>query len=208
MLLAPLLLSCPAPVQDPVADLQAPMEAKPAWSKSISTFWIEPANEAGYLSAILYADRGPLHLEARWAYEDRDTGSLSVGRTIPFEGTLSGSVTPMIGLASGDSDGVVPAVSLELDWKKLTFSTDAEYLFGTTDETEDFFYSWSELSFAVNERLSVGLVGQRTNVFDQELTIDRGFLVGMNLGKTWLTAYYFNPELDDPYWMVAFGAGF
>src|SRR5690349_5286403 len=142
MLLAPLLLSLAAPVQDQgsATPAQAPLETKPKWSTSISSFWIEPPHESGYLSAILYADKGPLHLEARWAYEGRDTASLSVGRSFPITGDVSGSITPMIGLAGGDSQGVVPAVSLELNWKQLSFSTDAEYLFGTDSDTSDFFY--------------------------------------------------------------------
>ena len=92
MLLAPLILLFPSAIQGPNVADQAQPTAKPAWTTSISRFWIEPAHEAGYLSAILYADRG--------------------------------------------------------------------------------------------------------------------FLVSMNVGKTWITAYVFNPELDDPYWTVAVGAGF
>jgi hypothetical protein len=204
MLFAPVLLSLAAPVQDHSS--AAP--AKPKWSTSISSFWIEPPHDSGYLSAILYADQGPLHLEARWAYEGRDTGSLSVGKRIPVEGEISGSITPMIGFAGGDSQGVVPAVSLELDWKQLSFSTNAEYLFGTDSDTSDFFYSWSELGWAASERLTLGLVGQRTNLFDEQLTIDRGFFVGVKTGRTTFTAYVFNPDLDDPYWTIAIGAGF
>ena len=204
MLLAPLLLSLAAPVQG--QDSSAP--AKPKWSTSISSFWIEPPHQSGYLSAILYADNGPLHLEARWAYEGRDTGSLSVGKSIPIEGDISGSITPMIGFAAGDSQGVVPALSLELNWEKLRFSTNAEYLFGTDSDTSDFFYSWSELGWEASERLTLGLVGQRTNIFDEALTIDRGLFFGVKSGRTLFTAYVFNPDLDHPYWMVSIGAGF
>lgn len=204
MLALPLMLLCSPEIQEPVP--QAPPPER--WTTSLSTYWIEPPHGDGYLSAVLGADRGPLHLEAHWAYEDRDTASLFVGRTFPIGGDFAGTVTPRIGYASGDSDGIVPALNLEVGWKRLSFNTDIEYMIGTSNETQDFLYSWSELALSVNERISVGLVAQRTNIFEQELTVDRGFLVGVNLGRTWLTAYWFNPELDDPYFTVAFGAGF
>lgn len=188
----------------------APPAAEPAWTTSLQTFWIEPPEESGYLSGILSADRGALHLEAHWAYEDRDTFSFFVGRSVDlgFDGDFSGTLTPRIGYAFGDSDGVVPAANLDVAWKSLSFYTDAQYLIGTSDETDDYFYSWSELALNFGDRFSVGLVGQRTNVFDQELTVDRGFLIGATLGPTYVTAYLFNPDVDDPYWSVAVGAAF
>ncbi len=208
MLLAPLTFLFPAPVQVSGGHVPAPREEAPGWSTSLETYWTEPPDEDGYLSGILSADRGALHLEARWAYEGRDTASFFVGRSIPWEGTVFGSATPMAGIAVGDTDGVVPALSLEVGWKSLSFTTDAEYLIATSDDSDDFFYSWSELTWTFSDRFLVGLVGQRTNVFDQELTVDRGLLVGVALGQAYVTVYVFNPDQDDPYVTVAVGASF
>jgi hypothetical protein len=208
MLLAPLILLFPADSQVSGGESPPLATEAPTWSTSLDTFWTEPPDDDGYLSAILSADRGALHLEARWAYEGRDTASFSVGHNFEWEGDVSGSATPMIGYAFGETDGVVPAVSLELSWKALTFTTDVEYLIATSDESDDFLYSWSELSWTFADKFLVGLVGQRTNVFDQELTIDRGFFVGAALGRTYVTAYVFNPDQDDPYVSVAVGASF
>jgi hypothetical protein len=188
--------------------VEAPATTEPKWTTSLSTFWIEPPHSSGYLSGILTADRGSLHLEAHWAYEDRDTFSVFAGKSFPVEGDIHGNFTPRIGVAGGDSDGIVPAAALGLNWKALSFTTDVEYMIGTSSDTSDFLYSWSELSWALSERFSVGLVGQRTNVFHQDLTVDRGVLFGMALGKTRLTAYVFNPDLDDPYVSIALSAGF
>jgi hypothetical protein len=195
-------------IPEPLTTLQDASAPAETWVPSLSTYWMEPPDESGYLSAILAADRGVLHLEAHWAYEDRDTLSVFVGRNFPIEGDLSGQVTPRIGIAGGDSDGIVPAVGLGLDWKKLSFSTDVEYMIGTSSETEDFLYSWSELTYAFTERFSAGLVGERTNVFDQDLSVDRGVVFGVSLGKAQLTAYVFNPDLDDPYVVIALGGSF
>ena len=208
-LLAPLLLSTPAETQVPGADMPPPPPAQQdKWSTSLQTFFVDPPDDNGYLSGILAADKGQLHVEARWAYEDRDTASFFGGWTIPFEGDVHGAVRPMLGFAFGDSDGIIPAVMLDVGWKKLRFTTDAEYLIGTSSETQDFIYSWNELTWAFSDRFAAGLVAERTNAFDQALTIDRGFLLSAGLGPTRVTVYVFNPDLDNPYVSIAVGASF
>ena len=207
MLLAPLALILSPELQEPASQGQPPPPAS-EWSTSLSTYWTEPPDESGYVSAILTADRGPLHLEAHWAYEARDTFSIFAGKNFPIEGDLEGHFTPRLGVAVGDAEGIVPALNFEVGWKQLSFLTDIEWMIGTTSDTDNFLYSWNELDWAVSERFTLGLVGQRTNVFDQELSVDRGFLMGLNLGKTTLTAYVFNVDVDDPYVSIAFGAGF
>jgi hypothetical protein len=157
---------------------------------------------------MLLADRGRLHLEARWAYEDRDTASFFAGWSFPFEGALHGSVTPMGGFAVGDTDGVIPAVSIDVSWRALQLTSDLEYLVATDGDSDDFAYSWTELLWSPRDELTLGLVAQRTNLFDQELEIDRGLLAGVALGPAWLTAYWFNPDQDDPYLMLGAGGGF
>jgi hypothetical protein len=208
MLLVPLTLLLPPTFEAPLEDPQPAVASESKWTTSISTFWTDPPHDSGYLSGILYADRGALHLEAHWAYEDRDTLSVFAGKNIPIEGDISGSFVPRIGYATGDSDGIVPALALELGWEALTFSTDIEWLIGTSSETDDFIYSWNEFTWDINERFTVGLVGQRTNVFDQELSVDRGFLFGVGFGQMRATAYFFNPDQDDPYFSLAFEAAF
>jgi hypothetical protein len=226
MLLGPSLLLLPAALQDPAAAAPPPQPPpqeqqpaaqqpppqpapqKPRWTASLDAYWTDPPAGDGYTTALLYVDRGQLHLEARYAYEDRDTASFFAGWSIPFDGAVHGSVTPMAGFAAGDTDGVIPAVSLDLGWKTLRLTSDWEYLIATSSDSDDFAYSWNELTWSPIERLTVGLVAQRTNLFDQELDVDRGFLAGVGLGPMWLTAYWFNPDQDDPYWVVGVGAGF
>jgi hypothetical protein len=208
MLLALLGLLVAGPVQEPSGNVPAQAPPPPQWTTSLSTYWIEPPHSSGYLSAVLTADRGPLHLEAHWAYEDRDTFSVFAGKSFPIEGEVHGSFVPRIGVAGGNSEGIVPAMGLGLNWKELSFTTDVEYMIGTSSDTSDFLYSWNELSWALSERFSVGLVGQRTNVYKQDLTVDRGLLFGVSLGRARFTAYLFNPDLSDPYFTLAFGTGF
>jgi hypothetical protein len=208
MLLALLTLLAQAPAQESLGSVPAQAPPPPQWTTSFSAFWMEPPHSSGYMSGILSADRGSLHLEAHWAYEDRDTFSVFAGKSFPIDGDIHGNFTPRIGVAGGNSDGIVPAMALGLNWKALSFTTDVEYMIGTSSDTSDFLYSWNELTWALSDRFTVGLVGQRTNVFKEDLTVDRGVLFGVSLGKSQLTAYVFNPDLSDPYVSIAFGTGF
>jgi hypothetical protein len=211
MPLASLALLLPPILQDPASQGQPPPPQEPPptrWVTTLSTYWIEPPYESGYGSAILTADKGPLHVEAHWAYEDRNTLSLFAGKSFPIAGDLSGSVTPRLGVAGGDSSGLIPAVNLVLDWNKLSFYTDFEYMIGLSSDTSDFLYSWTELQWAFTPRFSAGLVGQRTHTYAQDLEVDRGLMFGMGLGKVRLTGYFFNLDESHPYFTIAVGAGF
>jgi hypothetical protein len=212
MLLAFLTVLFPALSQDPQPPAQAqvppPTPAKPAWTTEFSAYYMSPPHADDYLTAVLQADRGQLHLEARWAYEARDTASIFGGWTLPIEGNVHGQVTPMLGLAGGDSDGIVPAFRLGLEVGHLGFTTETEYFIGTSNGSDDFLYSWNELTWSFSDKISAGIVGQRTNVFDQELSVDRGFLLSVPVGITHVTLYWFNPDGDDPYVTLAVGGSF
>ena len=208
MLLVPLALLAQASPQEPAGQARPQTPPPSKWQTAISTYWIEPPYQSGYFSAIVTADKGPLHLEAHWAYEDRDTLSLFLGKTFPIAGDLTGTVTPRLGVAGGDSSGLIPAVNLALDWNKLSFYTDFEYMIGLSSDTSDFLYSWTELQWEFSPRFSAGIVGQRTHVYAQDLEVDHGLLFSMALGKVRATGYVFNLDESHPYFTLAVGAGF
>ena len=100
------------------------------------------------------------------------------------------------------------AVNLGLDWTKLSFYTDFEYMIGLSSDTSDFLYSWTELQWAFTPRFSAGLVAQRTHTYAQDLEVDRGLMFSMALGKVRATGYFFNLDESHPYFTLAVGAGF
>ncbi len=196
-----------APRAQAVEEGAVPAPAEQAWTFALGVYAFDPPEDDAYLSPILRADRGALHLEARYQYEDRDTASLFVGGNFAFGDEVSLSLVPMIGVALGDTDGVVPAVELDLAWKGLAFYAESEYLRDLHDPDDSFFYTWDELTFAPSEWLRFGLVAQRTRVFEQELEVDRGFLIGLSGGAISFDAYLFNPDQDEPYGGVSIGFG-
>ena len=170
-----------------------------SWSFSSSMYVYQVRDDRNYAQPTLTADRGWLHLEARYNYEDRKTGSLWLGYTAGGGdgggNSVEWEITPMLGGAFGRTGGIVPGYRGSVGWWKLTLSSEGEYLFDLDDASESFFYNWSELTLAPAEWWRIGLVTQRTRVYETPRDIQRGLLVGVSLGDIDLAGHVFN--LDD-----------
>lgn len=205
--MAACLCAMPAPAADGMTDAATAAEASPAWEFEASAFGYFIPEDDDYLQPGLAADRGRLHLEARYNYEDRDTASVWAGAN--FAGTVGEAeweLTPMLGGVFGDTRGVATGLSAWLGWRWLEFYTEGEFVFDTGSSDDSFAYFWSELSAWPVDWLRVGLVAQRTRAYDTELDVQRGVLVGIG-GERWsLTGHVFNPDQDDA--VVVVGATF
>ncbi|HKX45985.1 MAG TPA: hypothetical protein VJP77_04735 [Planctomycetota bacterium] len=204
LLALPALLAACA--QTPPAEQAAPEPAGERWEISSALYAFDPPDDDAYVLPIVRADRGDLHLEARYNYEGRDTGSLWIGRNFELGGELAVTLTPMLGAVLGEVGGVAPGLEVGADWRRFAFYTEAEYVFDTGGDDDDFFYMWSELSYAPTDWARVGIVGQRTRTYDQELEVDRGFVLGFGVGRVWIDFFVFNPDVDEPYVAASAGA--
>jgi hypothetical protein len=168
------------------------------WSTSlIVDGYIIPDQDA-YVSPILTATHGRLHLEARYNYENLRTGSLWVGYNFSAGQTLVLSVTPMIGGVFGRTTGIAPGCAASLTYRKVELSVSNEYVFDTGDKAGNFYYSWPQLTYSATDWLRLGLVAQRTKAFQTRLDTQRGFLVGFNHKKAEFTTYIFNAGWTTP----------
>ncbi len=150
-----------------------------AWQFTAYVDLYHEPGEATFLIPTLFADRGALHLEARYNYEDYDTGSLFAGRTFTFgSDTTYLKLTPMIGVFFGTSRGVAPAVEVEAGWRRLAWWLEAEYAVDPGDSANNFFYSWSELNWYVRDWLWVGASAQRMRLVDTPREVDLAPMIG------------------------------
>jgi hypothetical protein len=191
-----------APVAAPGASESAPWE----WGPSVLLYVLR--NEANYLQPTLTADRGALHLEGRYNYEDRETGSAFVGWNLSFGEELKFGLTPMLGGVFGRTNGIAPALTLTLEWGPIALWSQCEYVFDLGDSSGSFFYAWSELSVSIVDWLRAGLVLQRTRVFRTSTDFQGGPLLGVSIWKLTATAYLFAPGQDDQFFVVAIGGSF
>jgi hypothetical protein len=193
----------PSAVHDsapPAAD-----DAERAWSFSASVYSYLLPDESNYGQPTMTADRGWLHLEGRYNYEDLHTGSAWFGYNFSGEHAVSWEVTPMIGGVFGRTNGIAPGCTASLGWWKLELYSEGEYVFDTGESSDSFFYNWSELTIAPVHWFRAGLVTQRTRVYETDREIQRGLLVGVSYKALTFTTYVFNPDDSKP--IVVLGAG-
>ena len=174
-----------------------------AWAE----MFIIPGAE-DFFNPTFYARHNSLHLEARYNYEALDTGSLWAGYNFSAGEKLVFEFAPMVGGVFGDLTGIAPGYNLALTYSHFTLSSQSEYFLDTGNSENNFFYTWSELTYAPWEWLRAGLVAQRTKAYKSELDIQRGFLVGVSYRSVDITTYVFNLGWTDPTVVLAIGCHF
>ena len=182
-------------------------EPEKSWSSSVSVYTYFVPDDRDYVQPTITADRDWLHLEARYNYEALDTSSLWIGYNYNVGNKLELELTPMLGGVFGTTDGIAPGYKGTLNWWKIELYTEGEYMFNTGDSSENFFYDWSELTVSPADWLRLGLVTQRTHLYQTDREIQRGFLVGFSFKHLDFTTYVFNPD-DKPLVVLGMGVNF
>src|SRR6476620_7693089 len=157
-------------------------------SLSISTYLVQ--NGRDYANPNLVADRGWLHLEARYNYEAIKTGSMWLGYNFSVGKKLVLGATPMLGGVFGDITGIAPGYNVSLSYEQIEFFTQGEYFFDAGNRSGNFFYSWSELSYAPVNWCREGIVIDRTKALGSNFEVRRGPLVGFKYKKIDFTTYW------------------
>ncbi len=180
----------------PPAAQAAAGTAAPVWSGSVSLFTYVVPDEDAFVQPTVTADRGWLHLEGRYNYENLETGSAWIGRNFSVGDQVTLDITPMVGGVFGQTDGLAIGYSGTLAWRALDFSSESEYVFDAGDSADSFLYTWSELGWTPLDWLRAGLSVQRTRVYQTEFDIQRGFFGALSLGSWEISTYVFNPDAD------------
>lgn len=178
-------------------------ELEKKWSFSVAGYAYFVPDSRDYFQPTVSADRGWLHLEARYNYEALETGSAWVGYNFGGGEKLAWEFAPTLGGVFGELTGIAPGYNGSLSWWKLELYSEGEYVVDTGDPSGDFFYNWSELALAPLDWFRLGMVTQRTRAYETDREIQRGFLVGFSYKKASLTAYVFNPDESKPTVVVA-----
>lgn len=215
MVLALALCAGPASGQTTSNAPAAPDSPRPAaedeanrWSFSPSIYAYFLPDSTAYAQPTLALDRGRLHLEARYNYEDLETGSAWIGCNFSGGEDLAWEITPMLGGVFGGIAGVAPGYKGSLGWWKLELYSEGEYVFDLGEAADSFFYNWSELTVAPVDGLRLGLVTQRTRVRGTDRDIQRGVLAGFSYKALSVTAYALNPGSGEPTVVIAAGLPF
>ena len=179
------------------------------WEFDLSASYYSFRNQDDFTLAVATADRGPLHLEARYNYEAIDSGSLFIGWKFSGGQKLAWEVTPILGAVFGQKEGIAPGFEASLGYGIVDFYTESEYVRDTEVKEDSFVYSWNELGITPLEWLRFGLVTQRSMVYQSSRDIQRGLFTQFLIRKATLGFSIFNPDESDSRFMVfSLGARF
>ena len=193
---------------NPESSAAKPETGEKDWSFSVSMYGYFVPDSRDYVQPTMTADRGRLHLEARYNYEDVDTGSVWIGYNFSVGDTLSLEFTPMLGSVFGSSSGFAPGYKATLSWSQLELYTEGEYVFDSVESSDSFFYTWSELTFAPVSGFRIGMVVQRTALYQSDFSVQRGLLAAFSHNALELTACIFNPDANQPVAVLGVGWSF
>lgn len=156
-----------------------------------------------FLMPVMKADKGHLHLEARYNYEDLNTFSAWAGYNFTGGDRFTYAFTPMLGGVVGRTNGIAPGLEMTLEFGDFELYNESEYLFDLESSANNFFYSYTDFSYAPKDWFWFGISGQRTRLVDSGLEIERGFLLGFGL-KSWeITGYVYNVFTEDTFGYVS-----
>jgi len=196
-----------APAADTTPSLVTEADER-AWSFSLSAAAYVVPDVRNYVQPTFTADRGSLHLEARYNYENLDTGSVWLGCNFSGGEELQWEFTPMLGGVFGDTTGIAPGYRLSVAYGKVELFSEGEFVFDTGSSEGSFFYNWSELSISPVEWFRFGLVGQRTRAYQTDVENQRGLLVGFSNDRIDFTTYVFDLDQSKPTWVFAVALSF
>jgi hypothetical protein len=170
-----------------------------SWSFSLSGFYYYVPEDKNLLSFIGYADHKRFHLEARYNYEDRNTGSVFGGWRFETGNSFEFAATPMVGVIFGNLDGIAPGLELEATYGKFGYYSETEYVIDFSGDENNFVYVWGELVFKPIPALDIGVTYQKTRLYQTDVDIQWGILSKYSFGRFTAGAYYFNPFTSDDF---------
>ncbi|HKO67689.1 MAG TPA: hypothetical protein VJU53_07780 [Burkholderiaceae bacterium] len=182
--------------------------SKPSWEFGITAYPTVVRGGDNYTSAIAVADRGPLHLEARYNYESVGARSAFVGWTFSGGETLTWELTPLLGGAWGTTQAFVPALEGSLSWRQFDFYLEGEYVRDNKEQTSSYWYAWSELGFRPAEWVRIGVAAQRTRAYGGERDIQRGPFAQFTWRSITVGGFWFNPGSSEQVFVGSIGATF
>ena len=167
-----------------------------------------PSDQDGYVNPIVAADRGWLHLEARYNYEDLRTGSVWFGYNFSAGKQLVLNLTPMVGGVFGRTRGIAPGCEASLSYRRVKLYIPNEYVFDRNDSHGNFYYSAPEVTYAPTNWMRVGLAAERTKALQTKLDVHRGFLLGFSHEHAEFTTYVYNAGWTTPTVVLEVGWNF
>jgi hypothetical protein len=152
---------------------------------------------------VATADYKNLHLEARYNYEGKNTGSGWIGYNFSGGREFEYLVTPIIGGLVGGLDGIGIGLEFTFNYKNFEIDHAMEFRFDFNTKENDDFYSWTDISYSPLEWFYFGVSGQRTRLIENDVDIQLGPFAGIGYNEFELAGYTYNLGTEDYYFVVS-----
>lgn len=169
----------------------------PSWEFSGEIYFYFLPEEDFYVMPIAAGDRGSLHLEARYNYEDFRSFSFFTGCIFTTGKKDQLEVIPLLGGIIGNRLGIVPGVEIDILWNHFEFYSEAEYVFDLRSRESNFFYNWAESRYYLGSWLLLGVTSQQIREVTGGWLVENGFLAGLNFSSCSGLVYLFNPGSEN-----------
>jgi hypothetical protein len=150
-----------------------------------------------WVPIVGYSTAGDWYVEARGNYEAVNSASLYFGKTFRKSALISYSITPIAGLVMGSFNGGSVGANIALDYKKISFSSQSQYTFSIENQSGNFTYSWSDLTYQLKKWVSAGVSLQQTSGL-----FEKGILVRVIYKNFSIPLYVFNPATSERYFVL------
>jgi len=150
-----------------------------------------------WVPVVSYCTSDNWYFEARGNYEAINSASLYFGKAFSKKGLIAYSITPIAGLVFGEFNGGSVGANVEMDYKKISFSSQSQYTFSMENRAENFSYSWSDLTYQLTGWASAGVSLQQTKGLFEKGILVRGVYKNLSI-----PIYVFNPAASDRYFVV------
>ena len=177
------------------------------WDHGLSG-WFYIMKDDFKFSPIYAVNKDWLHLEARYNYEDMNTFSAWFGYNFSGGNNFQYTITPMIGGIVGNTNGMAPGLEFDFLFYGFELYSESEYVFDFQDHDNDYFYNWTDFTYSPLDWLWFGFSAQWTRLYQADLEIQHGFILGGGYKWFGLTAYLFNIGFDDPYLVLTLSVTF
>jgi hypothetical protein len=165
-------------------------------------YYIYQNSGSSIVPLVYYETKNHWYTAARYNYESDQTLSLQLGRNFSKQGSLSYSIIPLAGLLAGNFKGASIGTQAEIEVGKFSLFTEPEFCFQFKNQTEKFFYSWSELSYQFSKNFYTGLALQSTKNKNQSLINEPGLLFGICVKNFEIPLYFFRTSPSTNYFVT------
>ena len=142
---------------------------------------------------VFYQSPKKWYSELRYNYEAIQSASVHFGRKIGFKKIPALEIIPVGGIIFGSLNGGSAGAIIEVSINRFCFLSEPQYVFSFGQKEENYFYSWSEVSYELFSSVYAGLALQQTKSFSLPNVFEPGIMAGITIKNFDIPVYCFSP---------------